>query len=321
MRRLIPLALLAAAMLAPGLAAAKWPDRQVTIVVPWPAGTGTDLVARVIADALQKKWGATVIVENKSGAAGSIGQAFVAKARPDGYTLIVTTPGPAVNNKLIYKSLPYDPLKDFSFIMRLNEDAMIMIAGPKLAAQNIPAFTTYAKANPGKVSFGNPGIGTYAQMTQLTMQDMMGTTFNLVAYRGAPQMITDLLGKQIDAVIDLTGGYLPQLQSGALHGVAVFGEQRDPRLPDVPTAKEQGLNLSVEAWYGMEGPKGIPQDIVTRINTDVTDILLHDQGARDKMIGIGVTPSPSTPAEFEAQVKAEIPKWQPVVDKYHIQAD
>jgi tripartite-type tricarboxylate transporter receptor subunit TctC len=101
----------------------------------------------------------------------------------------------------------------------------------------------------------------------------------------------------------------------------VFGEQRDPRLPDVPTAKEQGLNLSVEAWYGMEGPKGIPQDIVTRINTDVTDILLHDQGARDKMIGIGVTPSPSTPAEFEAQVKAEIPKWQPVVDKYHIQAD
>lgn len=323
MRRSTPFVLFGAVLLAlaPRMAAAKWPERQVTIVMPWPAGTGGDLVARVLADGLQKKWGQTVIVENKSGAAGSIGQAFVAKARPDGYTLVVTTPGPAVNNMLTYKSLPYNPLKDFTYIMRLSSDAMILIGGPRLEAKTLPEFTAYAKANPGKVAFGNPGIGTYAQMTQLTMQDMMGTTFNLVQYRGAPQMITDLLAKQIDAVIDLSGGYLPQIEAGTLHAIAVFGEERDPRLPKIPTAKEQGLNLAVDAWYGMEGPKGIPQDIVTKINTDVTDILLHDQAARDKMTGIGATPAPSTPAEFEAIVNGEIAKWKPVVEKYHISAD
>jgi tripartite-type tricarboxylate transporter receptor subunit TctC len=303
-------------------AEAKWPnDKVMTFVAPYPAGTGVDLVARVIADNLSRKWGNNIIVEDRSGASGTIAQNYVAKAKPDGYTFVITTPSGAANAKLIYPSLPYDPVADFSFVMRLNSDAMVLYAGPRLKATNLQEFAAYAKANPGKVQFGNPGVGTYGQMTQLALQDIFGVTFNLVQYRGAPQMITDLLDKQIDAVIDLTGGYQPQVQAGALHPLAVFGQHGDPRLPGVKTAIEQGVNLSVEAWYGMEGPKGVPPDIINAMNAAVTDALLHDENVRNKMIGIGVTPDPSTPDEYANIVKTEIEKWRPVVTKYNIRAE
>lgn len=293
----------------------------MTFLVPWPAGTGGDLIARVLADSLSRRWGNTIIVDNKSGAAGTIGQAFAAKARPDGYTFIVTTPGPAANNKLIYQSLPYDPLSDFSYVARLTLDPMLLIAGPRLPVKSLTEFGAYAKANPGKLQFGNPGVGTYAQMTQLKMQDMLSATFNMIQYRGAPQMITDLLSQHIDAIIDLRGGYVPQLQAGTLRALAVFGDKRDPRLADVPTAKEQGVDISVEAWYAMEGPKGIPADIVEQMNAAVTDVLLHDEAARTKLLGIGSTPAPSTSAELAAIVKAELEKWRSTVTKYNIRAE
>ena len=324
MRKLASLVFAGAALLVAAAqpAAAKWPmDQTMTIVVPWPAGTGADLTARVIADGLMKKWGNTVVVENKTGGAGSIGQAFVARAKPDGYTFTVTTPGPAVNNKLIYQSLPYDPLTDFTYVMRLSEDPMLLIAGPNLKANTLDEFIAYAKANPGKVQFGNPGVGTYAQMTQLAMQDLFGTTFNLVQYRGAPQMVTDLLGGQIDAVIDLAGGYMSQIQSGKLRALAVIGDKREGRLPEVKTMIEQGVNMSVQPWYGLEGPKGVPADIVKEMHLAVADILTNDENARAKMIGAGVTPSPSTPEVLEAIVKGEMDKWRPIVTKYNIRAD
>ena len=200
----------AAGMLAAApFASAKWPmDKPMTIVVPWPAGTGADLVARLLADGIGKKWGNQVQVENKVGATGNIAQNFVAKAAPDGYTFIVTTPGPAANNMLTFKALSFNPLTDFTFVTITNEDPMVIVAGPRLAAKDIGGLVDYVKANPGKLQFGNPGHGTYAHMTQLALQDMIGTKFNLVPYRGSPQMTSDMLSGQIDAVIDLLGGYL-----------------------------------------------------------------------------------------------------------------
>jgi len=323
MRKLASL-LVAAAVLtvAPQLAAAKWPmDQTMTIVVPWPAGNSTDLVARVLADSLSKKWGNTIIVENKAGAAGTIGQGFVARAKPDGYTFIVTSPGPAVNNKLIYPSLSYDPLNDFSYVARLTQDPILMVAGPKLEAKTLDEFIAYARANPGKVQFGNPGIGTYAQMTQLSMQDKLGTTFNLVQYRGAQQMITDLMGGQIDAIIDLPGAYMPHIQAGRLRALAVIGDKPEPKLPGVKTLKDQGVDLTVQSWFAMEGPKGIPADIVKAMSEAVRDALLNDEAVRNKITSVGLTPSPSTPEELEAVVNAEIEKWRPIVAKYNIKAE
>ena len=300
---------------------AKWPmDRTMTIVVPWPAGTGVDLMARIIADGLQKKYGNTVVVENRVGATGNIGQNFVAKAAPDGYTFIVTTPGPAANNSLTFKSLPFNPLTDFSFITVTNEDPMIIVGGPKLEAKTTKDFIAYVKANPGKLQFGNPGHGTYAHMTQLALQDMLDTKFNLVSYKGSPQMITDMLSGQIDAVIDLTGTYLPQIKAGKLTALAIIGKKRSEALPDTPTLMELGVNFAAEPWYGLEGPKGIPADIVTEMNASVVEIL-KSANTKEKLAGAGITPTWSTPEAFEKLVKAELDKWRPIITKYNITSE
>jgi len=302
-------------------ARADWPmDRTMTIVAPWPPGTGADLVARVLADGLMKKWGNQIVVENKVGATGNIGQNYVAKADPDGYTYIVSTPGPAANNMLTFKSLPFNPLTDFSYITVTNEDPMLIVAGPRLAAEDAKEFLAYAKANPGKVQFGNPGHGTYAHMTQLALQDKLGTTFNLVPYKGAPQMVSDMLSGQIDAVIDLTGGYLQQIKAGKLRALAVIGDERLPQLPDVPTLREVGVDLTAAPWYALEGPKGISPEIVKEMNAASVEVL-KDPATAEKLAGAGITPSSSTPEELQAIVTAEVEKWRPVVEKYNITSE
>jgi tripartite-type tricarboxylate transporter receptor subunit TctC len=297
-----------------GPAHAKWPmDRTMTIVVPWPAGTGADVVARLLADGLSRKWG-------NQGATGNIAQNFVAKAAPDGYTWIVSTPGPAANNMLTFKALPFNPLTDFTFVTITNEDPMLIVAGPRLQAKDTKEFLDYAKANSGKVQFGNPGHGTYAHMTQLALQDIMGTKFNLIPYKGAPQMISDMLSGQIDAVIDLTGGYLPQIKAGKLRALAIIGNKRIEQLPDVPTLRELGIDLTAEPWYGLEGPKGIPADIVKEMNAAAVEIL-KDPATKEKLAGVGITPSHSTPERMAEIVRAEVEKWRPIVTKYNITSE
>jgi tripartite-type tricarboxylate transporter receptor subunit TctC len=307
--------------LAAASASAKWPmDKVMTIVVPWPAGTGADLVARVLADGIIKKWGGQVVVENKVGATGNIAQNFVAKAAPDGYTFIVTTPGPAANNMLTFKGLPFNPLTDFSFVTITNEDPMVIIAGPKLAAKNIGEFVAYAKVNPGKIQFAHPGHGTYAHMTQLALQDMIGTKFNLIPYRGGPQMATDMMAGQIDAAIDLLGSYLGQVNSGHLRVLAVIGNGRLAQLKDVPTLKEAGLSFTAEPWYGLQGPKGIPRDIIDQMNALAADVLANP-AIKEKLAAAGITPRTTTPEAFEKIVKDEVEKWRPIVVKYDIKLD
>ena len=307
--------------MATGVASAKWPmDKTMTIVVPWPAGTGADLVARVLADGISKKWGGQVVVENKVGATGNIAQNFVSKAAPDGYTFIVTTPGPAANNMLTFKGLPYNPLTDFTFVTQTNEDPMVIVAGPRLAAKDIGEFVAYAKANPDKIQFGHPGHGTYAHMTQLALQDMIGTKFNLIPYRGSPQMATDMLAGQIDAVIDLLGGYLGQVGPAGLRVLAVIGNNRVDQLKGVPTLKESGLNFTAEPWYGLQGPKGVPREIVDQMNALATEVL-SSAAIKEKLAAAGITPRTGTPEAFEKLVKDEVEKWRPIVVKYDIKLD
>jgi tripartite-type tricarboxylate transporter receptor subunit TctC len=201
-----------------------------------------------------------------------------------------------------------------------NEDPMVIVAGPRLAAKDINEFLAYAKANPGKVQFGNPGHGTYAHMTQLALQDMMATKFNLVPYKGAPQMSADMMSGQIDAVIDLLGGYLPQIRAGKLRALAIIGNSRVEHLPDVPTLKEAGLNFTAEPWYGLQGPKGIPRDIVDQMNAAAREIL-SSSAVKEKLAGAGITPRTSTPEAFEHLVKNEVEKWRPIVVKYDIKSE
>jgi tripartite-type tricarboxylate transporter receptor subunit TctC len=322
-RAAITVCVAALALLVAGasFAAAKWPmDNTMTLIVPWPAGTGVDLVARLLADGIRQKWGNQVVVENRSGATGNIGQGFVARAKPDGYTFIVTTPGPGANNMLTFKNLAFNPLTDFTFVTITNEDPLVVIASPRFAAKDINAFIAYAKANAGKLQFGNPGYGTYAHMTQLALQDMLGTKFNLVPYRGAPQMTTDMLSGQIDAVVDLLGSYLSLVQNGELRVLAVIGNNKVAQLPNVPTLKDVGLNLTAEPWYGLQGPKGIPRDIVDQMNAAAAEVL-SSRGVKEKLSAAGITPRTSTPEAFEQLVKDEVEKWRPIVVKYDIKSD
>lgn len=313
-------AVLVAAALASSISFAdtKWPmEKPMTIVVPWPAGSSFDIVARVIANGIHKKYGNSVIVDNRTGASGIIGQGFVAKAKPDGYTFIVTTPGPAANNALTFKQLPYNPLTDFSFIALTNRDPNVLVVRRTLNVNSFKEFIAYAKANPGIVKMGSPGNGSYSHMTQLALQDLAGVQFNIIPYRGPPQVLQDLLGGQIDAGMALVGNFMPQIQRGDLKVLVVFGERRDPALPNVPTLIEQGYNFFSQPWTGIEGPKGLPREIVLEMNKTVNEIL-KDKANVEKLAALGMTASPSTPEEFEKVVRAELDKWRPVITKYKV---
>jgi tripartite-type tricarboxylate transporter receptor subunit TctC len=302
-------------------AQAKWPmEKPMLIVVPWPAGSSFDTVARLIGDGIQKKYGSTVIVENKTGASGNIGQAFVAKAKPDGYTWIVTTPGPAANNVLTFKQLPYNPLTDFTFVTLTNRDPNVLVVRKSLNVSTFKEFIAYAKAHPGTVKMGSPGNGSYSHMTQLALQDLAGVEFNIVPYRGPPQVLQDLLGGHLDAGMALIGNFMAQVLRGDLKVLVVFGERRDPALPNVPTLIEEGYNFYSQPWTGLEGPKGIPPEIVGEMNKTVNQ-LLKDKANLDKLAALGMTAAPSTPEDFEKVVKSELDKWRPIITKYKISAE
>lgn len=300
---------------------AKWPmEKRMTIVVGWPAGSSFDFVARIIAAGIQKKYGNTVIVENRPGASGTIGQAYVARAKPDGYTFIVTTPAPAANNMLTFKSLPYNPLTDFSFVSVTNKDPSVLVVRRDLPVNTFKEFIAYAKAHPGKIQMGSPGNGTYSQMTELALQDLTGVEFNVVPYRGPPQVLEDLLGGRLDAGMSLVGNFMPQIQSGQLKVLVSLGDHRDPKLPNVPTLIEEGYRFSSQPWTGVEGPKGVPREIVLEMNRALREILT-DPSNVEKLAKMGMTASPSTPEEFEQLVKEEVDKWRPVVIKYKISSE
>jgi tripartite-type tricarboxylate transporter receptor subunit TctC len=321
-KKLASLALFAAAAAFASPAHAAWPqDKAVTIVTPWPAGSGIDIFCRIVADELSKKWSAQVLVENRAGASGNIGTAYVAKQPADGYTFIISTPGPAANNMLTFKALPYNPLTDFTNIAQVTEDVMVVITGPKMAhIKTLKEFLEYAKANPGKLQFGNSGIGTYAHMIQLAMQDALGTTFNLVPYKGAPQMMQDMLSGQIDAVVNFPGAFSEQIKAGKLTALGIVSDNRSDLMPGVPTLKESGVNFSASPWYSLQAPKGLPRPIVDATNKAVSEILT-DPAIKAKLLASNINPKVGSPEALDKLIKDEVEKWRPVVTKYNITSE
>jgi tripartite-type tricarboxylate transporter receptor subunit TctC len=309
---------LAAIALAAPSAWAKWPnDRNVTIVVNWPPGTTVDAVARILADGLSKKWNATVVVENRAGATGNIGQNYVAKAAPDGYTFLITTPGPAANNVLTFKALPYDPIKDFVGVSQTTQDTMGIVVGKKPEFQTFKGFVDYAKANPGKAQIAHPGHGTYAHMIMLALQDELKTEFNLIPYKGGVDMANDLLSGRIDAIVNFVGPYAGQFRTGDLKPLVVISDARNETLPNAPTLKESGINFSAAPWTIMQAPKGTPKEIVDEMSKGVNEIL-KDPAVAAKIAGMNTMAKASTPEFVDQLVLGELDKWKPVITKYKI---
>lgn len=290
-----------------------WPSRATNIVVPFPAGASTDVVARLLADRLRGELGQGFIVENKTGAGGNIAATSVVRAAPDGCTLMFSSSGPLATNKLLYKTLNFDPLADFTPIALLGDVQGIVTVHPSVPAKSFAELVAYGKANPGKLTFGSPGFGLMGHMIGELIQRKAGFQMTHVPYRGSAPLATDLLAGTVNVAVDFIPAYIPHVKSGAIRGLAVTSDQRAPQLPEVPTLSEAGLpDVNTAGWFGLVGPKGLPEPVVTRLAA-ITRAYVESAEGRDKLAVIGVRARSGDAAAMRTAQAMEIARWADVI--------
>jgi len=291
------------------LAAAQgWPSHPITMVVPFGAGGSVDIPARRLAAELSQKLGQQVVVENRSGANGNIGAAYVAKAAPDGYTLMFSPPGILATNRFMYKNMPFDSDRAFAPIVLLAKSPMVLAAHPKVPVGNLHELIAYAKANPGKLSVGTPGIGSQAHLTMELLQKSSGTQMNYVPYRGAAGSGADVIAGQIDLSINFTPGMVASLQDGSLRGLAVTTLARSKQLPSIPTVAESGFpGFEAVAYYSVVAPAGTPREIVLTLNKLVNEYIAGDLG-KQHLDSADMQAAGGTPEDLQAFIAREVAK-------------
>ena len=300
-------------------AAQEWPVRPVTMVVPFTSGTTSDVVARALMDHLSKAIGQPIVIDNRGGAGGNIGAGMVAKAKPDGYTILLATTGPAATNKLMYKTMSFDPQRDFADIVLVGKAPVIIVARPNGPANSLQGLIGYAKANPDKVTAGFPGNGTLGHITGKLLQERSGIKFGETQYRGSTPIITDLLGGHIDIAMDSMAAYVPQVQDGKLRALAIASSRRFAGLPDVPAASEAGLpGFEASVWYAMLAPTGTPAPVIAKLNAATNDFLKTAQ-AKELFEKLGIDVAGGTPNDLRAFVSSEIEKWAPIIKSANIE--
>ena len=300
-------------------AAQEWPVRPVTMVVPFTSGTTSDVVARALMDHLSKAIGQPIVIDNRGGAGGNIGAGMVAKAKPDGYTILLATTGPAATNKLMYKTMSFDPQRDFASIVLVGKAPVIIVARPNGPANSLQGLIGYAKANPDKVTAGFPGNGTLGHITGKLLQERSGIKFGETQYRGSTPIITDLLGGHIDIAMDSMAAYVPQVQDGKLRALAIASSRRFAGLPDVPTASEAGLpGFEASVWYAMLAPTGTPEPVIAKLNAATNDFLKTAQ-AKELFEKLGIDVAGGTPNDLRTFVSSEIEKWAPIIKSANIE--
>lgn len=283
------------------LGAPDWPGKPITIVVPYATGGTADMLARFAAQSLQQALGQTVIVETKAGAGGSIGTEYVARAHPDGYTLIFTASGTMAVNPHVYK-LRYKPEEDIAQITTLVDLPFVVVTNPAFPASNLQDFVAYARANPKSVTFGNAGMGTQQHMTQLMFAKAAGIDINIISYKGSIPAMNDLLGGHIQAVLDNTGVQTPFIQSKKVNALFITTPKRIAALPEVPTAEEAGLKgFTAVAWFGLGAPKGTPPEILNRVQQAIAQSYATPE-MQKRLNELGIVPVANTPAEATARV-------------------
>lgn len=311
--------LLCAVAITAGTAGAQeaYPSRPIRIVVPLPAGGPGDALARAIAPPLAKLLNATVIVENRGGAGGSLGIGYVAKTPPDGYTLGFVSAGTQSINPFIYPNLPYDPRKDFEPISPLASYVNVVLCNPKVPANNMAELLRAAKASPGSITFGSGGLGTSSHLTIETIKYVSGAPLQHVAYRGAAPAITDLIGGNIACVVDTLATTLPHVKSGKIKALAVTGGKRSPYAPEMPTMAESGLpnfeEASGQLWLGLVAPAGTPKPIVDKLNAALQELLRDDPATRKVLGVLGYDPFSLSPAQFAQYLERDYEKWGRIV--------
>ena len=292
---------------------AAWPTRPVTIVCPFAAGISTDLLARAVATALGDKFGQQFVVEDRPGANGNIGAASAAKAAPDGYTLLITTLGPTVTNKFMYKSMGYDSDRAFEPIVLVGTSPMTIVASPKLPVTTLPQLFAYARENPGKLNAGTVGAGSQAHITLELLNKLAGTSIGHVPYRLGTQALPDLMSGDLQVGFNYIPTFVPAILAGSIRGLAVTSLVRTRDLPDVPTVQEAGFpGFEATGWAALVAPAGTPRDIVDKLNAAVNAFLTSDAG-RQQLDKMGISPIGGTTEELKAHLARENAKWGPII--------
>ena len=309
----------ALALAATVAAAAGYPERPVTLVVPFPPGGSTDMIARILGAKLQDKMGGTFIVENKAGATGTIGATFVARAKPDGYTLLVSSLAPFAVNPFLQKSLPYDPVKDLDPVSILVQAPNVLVANPKVPVSTLADVIAFLKKNPDQVSFASSGAGSSDHLTAELFWQATGTHGLHVPYKGGGPAIQDLMGGQVQMSFQNLNAVISQIKAGSLKAIAITSKQRSPLLPDVPTLEESGVrNADVYSWQAIAGPRGLPADVKAKLHEAVV-AAMNDPDAKKRLTDLGFEIVANTPEQFAQFQKQELARWQKVITTAHIQ--
>jgi tripartite-type tricarboxylate transporter receptor subunit TctC len=298
--------LILSGLAAPAVAAGDtYPNHQIKIIVPFPAGAGPDQVARMLGQFLQEDLGQTVLIENRAGALGSIGAQEVARSAPDGYTLLMGTNTTQAANVAMLKDLPYDPAKDFAPVIRTVTTAMVLVVKPDFPAKDLSQFMTYAHAHPNLTA----GYGSGASQISIgQLQSRGGLSVIAASYRGVPQAVTDVMGGAIDLAFADFSLAIPQMNGGTLRGIGVTAPVRNELTPDLPPLAEAMPGFEATIWYGLLAPSGTPEPIVNKLYTESAKFLALPS-TKEKLASVGVVVSPLAPAEFGAFIAREIVRW------------
>lgn len=307
----------------PALAAAQdaFPSRPLTFVATAPAGGGIDFLARLISEPLSKALGQNVVVDNKPGASGGIGSQYVARAKPDGYTLLITYSGFHVGTPNLFKNQQWDPLKDFSAVSMIATSPQVIVVRPSLPVHSLGELIEYAKKNPGKLNYASSGHGSVGHVAAELFKQVTATDMVHVPYKGASTVIPGLMGGQVDLYIETPGGLTQQIKSGALRAIAVTGKARLASLPEVPTVGEAGLpNYSLDSWFAIYAPAGTPAAVVARLNAEV-NMVVSDPAVKQRLNDVGLQVELMTPPQLAQYTRADLQNWKKIVTETRISAD
>jgi tripartite-type tricarboxylate transporter receptor subunit TctC len=311
------------------LCAAAWPavfaqqahpNKAIRLIVPFPAGGATDLFARTLSQKMGEKLGTTLIIDNKPGAGGAIGADLAAKAPADGYTLLLATTsahsiGPAINAKL-----PYDTVRDFAPIAHVGDAPSIMLVPNSSPAKTVREWIDYAKKNPGKLNYASSGNGTIVQLTAELFKAQAGVFVTHIPYKGTALAIPDLISGKIDVLFDSLPTGMPHVRDGRLRALGVTSLKRSPLAPELPAIADVLPGFESNTWFGLYGPKGLPADLVARVNAAANEAV-SDPEVRDKLSKLGIAPATGTPARFAAMVAQDSAKWKKIITERKIISD
>lgn len=301
-------------------AAMAWPDKPVTIIVPFPPGGSTDLIARTLQPKLQEKFGGTFVVENKAGATGTIGAAQVVRSAPDGHTLFVSSLGPFVIAPHLTK-VTYDATKDLDYITVAVQAPNVLVVPAASPHKSMADVMAFQKANPGKMTFASSGNGSSDHLTAELYWQQTGTTGVHVPYKGGGPVMTDLLGNQVDSSFMNINTAMPQIVAGKLRALSITSAQRSPLLPSVPTLQELGIqDANVNSWQAVAGPKGMPADLKNKLQAAIKDAL-NDPAIKPKLLELGFEVVANTPEQFTAFQASEFARWKKLIEARNIKAD